>query len=119
MKTHERTYKLAEDLEKENANLRDWIRQEGERSDVCTFHILGEICGNCACHRKSPANTEVTHKLMDAENKPPESKMERPRRSMDRLVVPLSCLASYWSAPSRTRSNCSRRRSWFLMRTMR
>ena len=36
--------------------LEDWIRSDGERSDLCTFHILGEICGNCACPRKSPAN---------------------------------------------------------------
>jgi len=51
--------RLAEQLEQENANLKDWIRQEGERSDVCTFTILGEICGNCACHRKSQANVTM------------------------------------------------------------
>jgi hypothetical protein len=37
--------------------LEDWIRFNGERSDLCTFRILGEICGNCACPRKSQANT--------------------------------------------------------------
>jgi hypothetical protein len=39
--------------------LEDWIRAEGERSDICTFHILREICGNCECPRKSQARVEV------------------------------------------------------------
>jgi hypothetical protein len=41
--------------------LEDWIRSDGERSDLCTFNILGEICGNCACPRKSQANSVLTH----------------------------------------------------------
>ena len=34
---------------KEIHNLREWIRQEGEHSDVCTFNILREICKGCRC----------------------------------------------------------------------
>lgn len=34
--------------------LRDWIRAEGERTDQCTYSILGEICNGCRCERKQP-----------------------------------------------------------------
>ena len=91
MKKHERTYKLeekliasessddkmlrafkrlAEELEAENHALKEWIRAEGERADVCTFNVLGELCGNCACPRRhksmapaalNPANAEAIH----------------------------------------------------------
>ena len=29
--------------------LRQWIREEGERTDICTQKILGEICDGCRC----------------------------------------------------------------------
>ena len=32
--------------------LREWIRCEGERTNVCTYNILGEVCGYCECKRK-------------------------------------------------------------------
>jgi hypothetical protein len=31
--------------------LEDWIRAEGERSDVCTYDVLGEVCSTCKCRR--------------------------------------------------------------------
>ena len=31
--------------------LRDWIRQQGEVTNTCTFNILKEVCNECACHR--------------------------------------------------------------------
>jgi hypothetical protein len=30
---------------------RTWIRAEGERTDQCTYDILGEICVGCRCGR--------------------------------------------------------------------
>lgn len=35
--------------------LREWIRNEGERNNTCTFNVLGEVCGYCECKRK-PSN---------------------------------------------------------------
>ena len=31
--------------------LREWIREEGKRTDTCTYNILREICEGCRCHR--------------------------------------------------------------------
>ena len=39
--------------------LREWIREEGERNNTCTFNVLGEVCGYCECKRK-PSNAQVT-----------------------------------------------------------
>lgn len=41
-------------LERENAALREWIKSEGERTNVCTYHILKEICSTCNCDRANP-----------------------------------------------------------------
>lgn len=36
----------------ENARLKDWIREQGQQSDTCTYYILGkEICQYCQCGR--------------------------------------------------------------------
>ena len=32
--------------------MREWIHEEGERNNVCTYNILGEVCGYCECTRK-------------------------------------------------------------------
>ena len=32
--------------------MRNWIHEEGDRNDVCTYNILGEVCGYCECKRK-------------------------------------------------------------------
>ena len=38
--------------ERENIKLRDWIREQGQHTDTCTYHILGkEICQYCQCGR--------------------------------------------------------------------
>ena len=55
-----------EQLETERDQLREqvkmlsaWIKQQGEITDTCTFHLLREVCENCACHRnKALAATE-------------------------------------------------------------
>lgn len=39
--------------------LREWVREEGERTNTCTFNALGEVCGNCECKRK-PSNAKLT-----------------------------------------------------------
>lgn len=39
--------------------LREWIREEGERNNTCTFNVLGEVCGYCECKRK-PSNANVS-----------------------------------------------------------
>ncbi len=33
--------------------LREWIESEAERTDICTYNILGKICGGCRCERTS------------------------------------------------------------------
>lgn len=38
-------------LKAENERLREWIRNEGERLETCTFDVLGEICEGCRCKR--------------------------------------------------------------------
>lgn len=35
-----------------------WIREEGERSNTCTYNVLGEVCGYCECKRKA-SNVEL------------------------------------------------------------
>lgn len=32
--------------------MREWIHEEGERNNICTYNILGEVCGYCECKRK-------------------------------------------------------------------
>ena len=32
--------------------MRNWIHEEGDRNDVCTYNILGEVCGYCECECK-------------------------------------------------------------------
>jgi hypothetical protein len=32
--------------------LEEWIEQEGERSNTCTFNILRKVCSYCQCKRK-------------------------------------------------------------------
>lgn len=39
------------DSQKREVMLRDWIRQQGEVTNTCTFNILREVCHECACHR--------------------------------------------------------------------
>lgn len=39
-------------LKEENERLREWIRQEGMRSDTCTYDVLHEICEGCRCLRQ-------------------------------------------------------------------
>ena len=39
--------------------LREWIRNEGDCNNTCTFNVLGEVCGYCECKRK-PSNVEVS-----------------------------------------------------------
>lgn len=42
-----------EKLKSENERLREWIRNEGVESDICTFNVLNEICDGCRCGRAS------------------------------------------------------------------
>lgn len=39
-------------LERENAALREWVKEEGERTNICTYDLLNEICENCQCVRQ-------------------------------------------------------------------
>ena len=32
--------------------MREWIHEEGERNNICTYNVLGEVCGYCECKRK-------------------------------------------------------------------
>ena len=40
---------VARELERENAALREWVKAEGERMNVCTYDLLNEICEGCQC----------------------------------------------------------------------
>jgi len=60
----ERTAGLAavKRLQDENSRLRknveayrQWIAEEGERTNTCVFNVLGETCLGCQCERK-PSN---------------------------------------------------------------
>jgi len=44
-----------ETLRKKIVRYEEWIRNEGQVSNTCTFNILGEVCEDCACHRKGKA----------------------------------------------------------------
>ena len=37
------------DAYSEIVKLRDWIREEGKRTNICTKYILGEKCEYCEC----------------------------------------------------------------------
>jgi len=32
--------------------LREWIKQQSEITDTCTYNVLGEVCEFCECNRK-------------------------------------------------------------------
>lgn len=36
---------------REIKKLRDWIKEEGLRTNACTYNVLREVCGNCQCKR--------------------------------------------------------------------
>ncbi len=38
--------------------LKEWIREEGIRSNTCTYNVLGEICIGCEC--ESAKNNRLT-----------------------------------------------------------
>lgn len=42
-------------LERENAALREWVKEEGKRNDVCTYGILKEVCEDCKCSKRKEA----------------------------------------------------------------
>ncbi len=31
--------------------LEEWVKEEAERSDSCTFALFGEVCDGCRCER--------------------------------------------------------------------
>lgn len=47
-------------LKEENERLKEWIRQEGVRSDTCTYDVLHEICEGCRCKRQPQQNAKLT-----------------------------------------------------------
>ena len=38
-------------LKEQNEALRKWVRDQGEKTDTCTYNILREKCSYCRCHR--------------------------------------------------------------------
>ncbi len=49
----EQAERRVRELERRLNDARNWIRSEGERANVCTFNVLGEICGSCRCERRN------------------------------------------------------------------
>ena len=47
-------------LKEENERLKEWIREEGIRTDTCTYDILGEICEGCMCKRQPQQNDKIS-----------------------------------------------------------
>lgn len=46
------------DLGIEVQQLRNWIRDEGQRNNTCTYDILGgEVCQGCKCGKNQPTAT--------------------------------------------------------------
>lgn len=45
-------------IKEENERLKEWIREEGVRTDTCTYNILGEICAGCRCRRQPQQNVQ-------------------------------------------------------------
>lgn len=39
------------DAYSEIVRLREWIREEGKRTNICTKYILGEKCEYCECKK--------------------------------------------------------------------
>lgn len=48
-----RSRKVVKVLSDAVKNYRQWIAKEGERTAICTFNIIGEVCSYCECHRKT------------------------------------------------------------------
>lgn len=48
------------ELRMENERLRDWIAEEGKRTDTCTKNVLMRVCEDCRCGKLKPPNTRVT-----------------------------------------------------------
>lgn len=38
--------------------LEEWIRQEGDQTDMCVEAILGEVCAGCRCEKLKPEQTQ-------------------------------------------------------------
>jgi hypothetical protein len=41
-----------EEAKRENVDLREWVREEGRRCDLCTYEILKEVCIGCRCGKQ-------------------------------------------------------------------
>lgn len=48
-----------EKMKHQNELMRDWIKSESERTDICTYALLGEICEHCRCGRKEKENYSI------------------------------------------------------------
>jgi hypothetical protein len=44
--------KTKSSLLKRIARLSAWIKEEGERTNTCTFGVLGDVCDGCRCERQ-------------------------------------------------------------------
>jgi hypothetical protein len=60
-------------LAAQNASLKQWIREEGIRTDTCTYDILKEICEGCRCKRHPAIHTSDPSPMNDNPNKTPEN----------------------------------------------
>lgn len=43
---------VVDPLKRENARFRQWIENEADEQDICTFELFGKICDGCRCPRK-------------------------------------------------------------------
>jgi hypothetical protein len=64
--------------------LRGWIKAEGERTDQCTYAILGEICDGCRCDRQLPQS------LQSPNNK--RSRITPAAHEIEQLRAALQCV---------------------------
>lgn len=48
----------AERVRAENERLRDWIAEEGKRTDTCTENVLMRICEDCRCGKLKTPNAQ-------------------------------------------------------------
>lgn len=43
------------ELERENAALRAWVKEEGEINNICTYGVLKKVCEDCGCEKRKEA----------------------------------------------------------------
>lgn len=52
---HSGAFNAMRKAKREIERLREWIAEEGNRTDTCTRNVLGKVCENCRCGKSVDA----------------------------------------------------------------